>query len=46
LGNDGQRIGHHPEEAAVGLALRDDPDKVTIDAISERADVSPRTFFN
>src|SRR6478609_249895 len=34
------------EEAAVGLALRDGLDKVTVDAISERADVSPRTFFN
>ena len=34
------------EEAAIGLALRDGLDKVTIDAISERADVSPRTFFN
>jgi AcrR family transcriptional regulator len=37
---------HRLEEAAVGLALRDGLDKVTIDAISERADVSPRTFFN
>jgi AcrR family transcriptional regulator len=34
------------EEAAIGLALRDGLDKVTIDAISERADVSRRTFFN
>ena len=34
------------EEAAIGLALRDGLDKVTVDAISERADVSPRTFFN
>ena len=34
------------EEAAIGLALRDGLDKVTIDAISARADVSPRTFFN
>ena len=34
------------EEAAIGLALRDGMDKVTVDAISERADVSPRTFFN
>ena len=37
---------HRLEEAAIGLALRDGLDKVTIDAISERADVSPRTFFN
>jgi AcrR family transcriptional regulator len=37
---------HRLEEAAVGLALREGLDKVTIDAISERADVSPRTFFN
>src|SRR6476661_4598044 len=37
---------HRLEEAAVGLALRDGLDKVTVDAISERADVSPRTFFN
>ena len=37
---------HRLEEAAVGLALRDGLAKVTIDAISERADVSPRTFFN
>ena len=34
------------EEAAIGLALRDGLDKVTIDAISARADVSRRTFFN
>lgn len=34
------------EEAAIGLALRDGLDKVTIDDISERADVSRRTFFN
>jgi AcrR family transcriptional regulator len=34
------------EEAAIGLALRDGFDKVTIDDISERADVSRRTFFN
>src|SRR6478736_9025984 len=37
---------HRLEEAAVGLALREGLDKVTVDAISERADVSPRTFFN
>ena len=37
---------HLLEEAAVGLALRDGLDKVTVDAISERAGVSPRTFFN
>ncbi|MEP6561404.1 MAG: TetR/AcrR family transcriptional regulator [Nakamurella sp.] len=34
------------EEAAIALALRDGLDKVTVDAISERAEVSPRTFFN
>ena len=34
------------EEAAIGLALRDGLDQVTIDAISERAEVSRRTFFN
>ena len=34
------------EEAAIGLALRDGLDNVTIDAISERAEVSRRTFFN
>jgi AcrR family transcriptional regulator len=37
---------HRLEEAAIGLALRDGLEKVTVDAISERADVSPRTFFN
>jgi AcrR family transcriptional regulator len=34
------------EEAAIGLALHDGLGKVTIEAISERADVSRRTFFN
>lgn len=34
------------EEAAVALTLRDGPEQVTIDAVSERAGVSPRTFFN
>ena len=34
------------EQAAMGLALRDGLDQVTIDAISERAEVSRRTFFN
>ena len=41
-----QRTRRRLEEAAIGLALRDGLDKVTIDAISARADVSPRTFFN
>ncbi len=41
-----QRTRRSLEEAAIGLALRDGLDKVTIDAISARADVSPRTFFN
>lgn len=36
------RIG----DAAVFLVLRDGLDATTVDAISERADVSPRTFFN
>ena len=34
------------ELAAVELVLRDGLDATTIDAISERADISPRTFFN
>ena len=34
------------ETAAIELVLRDGLDSATIDAISERADVSPRTFFN
>jgi AcrR family transcriptional regulator len=34
------------QAAAVELVLRDGPDAATIDAISERAGVSPRTFFN
>ena len=34
------------ERAAVDLVLRDGLDGTTIDAISERAEVSPRTFFN
>ena len=34
------------ETAAVELALVDGFDQVTIDAVSERADISPRTFFN
>jgi AcrR family transcriptional regulator len=34
------------EDAAVFLVLRDGLDATTVDAISERADVSPRTFFN
>ena len=41
-----ERTRRRLEEAAIGLALRDGLDKVTIDAISARADVSPRTFFN
>ncbi|WP_213816465.1 TetR/AcrR family transcriptional regulator [Glaciihabitans sp. dw_435] len=32
--------------AAVELVLRDGLDRATINAISDRADVSPRTFFN
>lgn len=34
------------EEAAVALVLRDGLENTTVDAISELADVSPRTFFN
>ena len=34
------------EQVTIELALRDGLDKVTVDAISEQADVSPRTFFN
>jgi AcrR family transcriptional regulator len=34
------------EDAAVFLVLRDGLEATTVDAISERADVSPRTFFN
>ena len=34
------------EAAAVELVLRDGIELATIDAISDRADVSPRTFFN
>jgi AcrR family transcriptional regulator len=34
------------QAAAVALVLRDGPEAATIDAISERAEISPRTFFN
>lgn len=34
------------EEAAITLVLRDGLEHTTVDAISELADVSPRTFFN
>lgn len=34
------------EDAAVTLVLRDGLEHTTVDAISEFADVSPRTFFN
>lgn len=34
------------EEAAVTLVLRDGLEQTTVDAISDLADVSPRTFFN
>ncbi|HEU0257037.1 MAG TPA: TetR/AcrR family transcriptional regulator [Microbacteriaceae bacterium] len=34
------------ERAAVDIVLEEGLDHLTIDAISERADVSPRTFFN
>ena len=34
------------EAAAIELVLKNGLDSATIDAISERADVSPRTFFN
>lgn len=34
------------ESAAVALVLSDGLDAATVDAISEHADISPRTFFN
>jgi AcrR family transcriptional regulator len=34
------------EAAAIELVLRDGLEAATVDAISERADISPRTFFN
>lgn len=34
------------ERAAIDIVLSDGLDALTIDAVSERADVSPRTFFN
>lgn len=34
------------ESAAIELVLRDGLEAATVDAISERADISPRTFFN
>jgi AcrR family transcriptional regulator len=34
------------EAAAIDLVLRDGPEAVTVDAISDRADISQRTFFN
>ena len=34
------------EAAALDLVLRDGLEAATVDAISERADISPRTFFN
>jgi AcrR family transcriptional regulator len=34
------------EDAAVFLVLQDGLERTTVDAISEKADVSPRTFFN
>ncbi|MCW2759483.1 MAG: hypothetical protein JWO46_3229 [Nocardioidaceae bacterium] len=34
------------EDAAIFLVLRDGLEATTVDAISERADLSPRTFFN
>ena len=34
------------ESAAVALVLRHGLEAATVDAISERADISPRTFFN
>src|SRR5680860_113152 len=34
------------EDAAVTLVLRDGLEHTTVDAISDLADISPRTFFN
>lgn len=34
------------EAAAIDLVLRDGIEAATVDAISERAEISPRTFFN
>jgi AcrR family transcriptional regulator len=41
-----QQTRRRLEQAAVAIVAEDGLDALTIDAISERAEVSPRTFFN
>lgn len=41
-----QQTRHRLETAAVAIVDEEGLDRLTIDAISERAEVSPRTFFN
>ncbi|GAA3774009.1 hypothetical protein GCM10022240_27300 [Microbacterium kribbense] len=41
-----EQTRHRLESAAIEIALEEGLDHLTIDALSERADVSPRTFFN
>jgi AcrR family transcriptional regulator len=41
-----QQTRHRLEAAAVAIVSEDGIEHLTIDAVSERAEVSPRTFFN
>ena len=41
-----QQTRHRLEAAAVAIVAEDGIENLTIDAVSERAEVSPRTFFN
>lgn len=41
-----QQTRRRLEQAAVAIVVEDGLDALTVDAISERAEVSPRTFFN
>ena len=41
-----QQTRRRLEQAAVAIVAEEGLDRLTIDALSERADVSPRTFFN